>query len=99
MKNLSHESAANCEAATSPASTCRCRCNGACHGRGLQLSELAKTDPHYIPTAGERKAASRQSRQTKRREKWREEHRRFIESVRARNPELAKEFESRATAR
>lgn len=47
MRTLSQRAAAACENATTP--RCRCRCGGALHGaaRGIPVTELPASDPHY----------------------------------------------------
>lgn len=48
MRALSERQAASCEYATSPASSCKCRCGGAFHGsRRAVPTELPPDDPHH----------------------------------------------------
>lgn len=103
MKANSQEHVERCERATTPASQCRCRCGGQCHGRRLvadgagreAFESLAAEDPHHLQTAVERRAAAVASRTRKRMEKLARDRRAFIEDVRRRNPKHAAELEAR----
>lgn len=106
MRAQSQEHVERCERATTPASACRCRCNGACHGRRLvdsgagreAFEQLPDGDPHRLETEAERRRsradASRTNRRARRRENLERERLAFIEGVRRRNPELASVFEA-----
>jgi hypothetical protein len=107
MKAQSQEHVERCESATTPASSCKCRCHGRCHGRRLvadgagreAFEALAADDPHRLQTALERldarRAGEREAREQKRLEKLNRGRRAFIEDVRGRNPRRAAELEAK----
>ena len=103
MKASSSEHVTRCEGATTPPSQCRCRCKGLCHGRRLvaqgagreAYEALAATDPHHLQTAGERRSAALEKRDSIRIEKLERGRRALIEDVRRRNPRRAAELEER----
>lgn len=103
MRAQSQEHVTRCESATSPASQCRCRCGGKCHGRRLVASgagreayeALPSGDPHHLQTIDEHRAAESAKRERKRIEKLARDRRAHIEDVRRRNPRHAAELEDR----
>lgn len=103
MRANSQEHVERCETATTPATQCRCRCGGLCHGRRLvaqgagreAFEQLPADDPHHLQTAAERRAAGREKREGKRRVRVDRDRRAFIEEVRRRNPGHAEELEAR----
>lgn len=107
MRAQSREHVGRCESATTPASECRCRCGGKCHGRNLNAQGIGREyfewlpagDPHHLRTAAERRSTrrtdERRRRQLKRRSRLDGDRRRHIEHVRGRNPEMAAELEQR----
>lgn len=103
MRAVSQEHVSACETATSPASQCRCRCGGRCHGRRLvapgagreAFEALPAADPHHLQTAAERGAAAREKRERESIEKLNRGRRAHIEDVRRRNPRHAAELEAR----
>ena len=100
MRAQSQEHVERCETATTPASQCRCRCNGRCHGRRLvadgagrlAFESLPEGDPHRLQTVAE---AARTRRERSREEKLMCGRRALIESVRRRSPEHAAILEAR----
>lgn len=103
MKANSQEHVERCERATTPASQCRCRCGGQCHGRRLladgagreAFEALPADDPHHLQTAVERRAARSAKRELERIEKLNRGRRTLIEDVRRRSPKHAGELEAR----
>lgn len=107
MRASTQEHVERCESATTPASQCRCRCGGRCHGRALvaagagreAFEALPEGDPHRLQTEAERRdtrrTQDRDTRQRRQAEKLTRERRAHVERVRARNPELAATFEAR----
>lgn len=103
MRGLSQEHVERCETATTPATQCRCRCSGRCHGRRLvaqsagreAFEALPAADLHHLQTSVERRAAARQTREQKRAEQLTRDRRAHIEDVRRRNPRQAEELEKR----
>lgn len=103
MRANNQEHVERCETASSPASQCRCRCGGRCHGRRLvadgagreAFEALPATDPHHLQTGAERGAAARETRERARAEKLNRGRRDLIEDVRRRNPQHAAELEAR----
>jgi hypothetical protein len=103
MRANSQEHVERCEAATTPASQCRCRCGGRCHGRRLvadgagreAFEALPTEDPHHLQTAAERRAVGREARGRKRLERLTRDRRAHIEEVRRRSPRHAAELEAR----
>lgn len=107
MRAQSQEHVERCESATTPASQCRCRCGGRCHGRRLvaqgagreAFEALPADDPHRLQTPAEQQAdrcrAARGRRRRIRIEKLTLHRRAHVERVRRRNPELAMELEAR----
>lgn len=103
MRANSQEHVERCETATSPASQCRCRCGGLCHGRRLvaqgagreAFEALPADDPHHLQTPAERRAEGKGARERKRLEKLARDRRAHIEDVRRRNPRHAAELEAR----
>lgn len=103
MRANNQEHVERCETATTPATQCRCRCKGLCHGRRLitqgagreAFEALPADDPHHILTAAERSAAAREKRERERVEKLARGRRAHIEDVRRRNTQHAAELEAR----
>lgn len=103
MRANSQEHVERCEAATTPASQCMCRCGGRCHGRrlvaqgaGREVFEALPTnDPHHLQTPAERRAGEKGARERKRLERLVRDRRAHIEDVRRRNPQHAAELEAR----
>lgn len=110
MRAQSQEHVERCERASTPASACRCRCGGACHGRRLldsgagreAFEQLPEGDPHRLETAAERRqsraTSARTNRRARRRARLERERGTFIEGVRRRNPDLAADMEARWAA-
>lgn len=103
MRVASQEHVSACESATTPASQCRCRCGGRCHGRRLvaqgagreAFEQLPAADPHHLPTSAERRTSRRERRALGREARLERDRRSFIEDVRRRNPRHAAELEAR----
>jgi hypothetical protein len=102
MRANSQEHVERCETATTPASQCRCRCGGRCHGRlvaqsaGREAFEaLPAADPHHLQSPAELRAAAREKRERDHSDKLARGRRAFIEEVRQRDPERAVAFEAR----
>jgi hypothetical protein len=103
MRANSQEHVERCEAATTPASQCRCRCGGRCHGRRLvaggggreAFEALPADDPHHLLSAEERGAVAREKRDRDHAWELARRRREFIEEVRERDPERAAGFEAR----
>ena len=103
MRGQRREHVERCEAATTPASQCRCRCGGRCHGRLLvaqgagreAFEQLPADDPHHLQTSAERRTAAREKRAGERRTRLDRDRRAHIEDVRRRNPRHARELEAR----
>lgn len=103
MRANNQEHVERCETATTPASQCRCRCGGRCHGRRLvaqgagreAFEALPAEDPHHLQTAAELNVAAREKRERDQSDKLAKGRRAFIEEVRRRDPERAAAFEAR----
>lgn len=107
MRAQSQEHVERCEAATTPATQCRCRCGGRCHGRRLvaggagreAFEALPAGDPHRLQTATERAAVRSEASLTKRMrtraEKLARDRRALVEEVRLRSPGHAAILEAR----
>ena len=103
MRANNQEHIERCETATTPASQCRCRCGGRCHGRRLvaqgagreAFEALAAEDPHHLQSPAELRAAARVKHERDQSEKLARGRRAFIEEVRQRDPERAAAFEAR----
>lgn len=79
-RKLSHREILNCERATSPASSCKCRCHGALHGANRVpeslgasgFSSLPTSDPHHLATSAERRTQTTNKKQSARLERNRQ---------------------------